>query len=312
MKAGVVSSMLRNEGFKVIDSANEEYAFNVIASTPGGTLAVKAAENFESSMVKRCAENLKKLGKSIDLTPLIVCDEDVADDSLVACRGVPAVNFKTFKKILKGEELPFIYFDKGGVYVKLHGDIIRTKREEKGMSLGELAYQIGVSRRMVYEYEIGRADATLDVALKLIKILGDEVLERLSLESIGVHFTLQVERKTYEKNYLQDPTLRRLFDILGELGYIRYTLEMTPFQVAAKKVAGNKRLIIRKTMENNEGEYLTIEMAKVCNSYAILIDDDKIRIASDKILEAPKNVLEKKNSLEYFLSENFTHEHKIN
>ncbi|MEM1509069.1 MAG: helix-turn-helix domain-containing protein [Thermofilaceae archaeon] len=309
MKAGVVSSMLKSEGFKVIDSSSEGYAFNVIASTPGGTLAVKAAENFESSMIKRCAENLKKLGKSIDLTPLIICDEEVVDDSLVAYRGVPAVNFKTFKKILKGEELPFIYFDKGGIYVKLHGNLIRTKREEKGMSLGELAYQIGVSRRMVYEYEVGRADATLDVALKLIKVLGDEILERLSLESISVYFTLEVEQKSHEKNYLQDPTLRRLFDILGELGYIRYTLEMTPFQVAAKNIVGNKRLIIRKTLENGEGEYLTIEMAKVCNSYAILIDEDKIRIASDQILEAPKNVLEKKNKLENFLSENFTHEY---
>lgn len=301
--------MLKSEGFKVIDSSSEGYAFNVIASTPGGTLAVKAAENFESSMIKRCAENLKKLGKSIDLTPLIICDEEVVDDSLVAYRGVPAVNFKTFKKILKGEELPFIYFDKGGIYVKLHGNLIRTKREEKGMSLGELAYQIGVSRRMVYEYEVGRADATLDVALKLIKVLGDEILERLSLESISVYFTLEVEQKSHEKNYLQDPTLRRLFDILGELGYIRYTLEMTPFQVAAKNIVGNKRLIIRKTLENGEGEYLTIEMAKVCNSYAILIDEDKIRIASDQILEAPKNVLEKKNKLENFLSENFTHEY---
>ncbi|MEM3137657.1 MAG: helix-turn-helix domain-containing protein [Thermofilaceae archaeon] len=309
MKAGVVSSMLKSEGFKVIDSSSEGYAFNVIASTPGGTLAVKAAENIESSMIKRCAENLKKLGKSIDLTPLIICDEEVVDDSLVAYRGVPAVNFKTFKKILKGEELPFIYFDKGGIYVKLHGNLIRTKREEKGMSLGELAYQIGVSRRMVYEYEVGRADATLDVALKLIKVLGDEILERLSLESISVYFTLEVEQKSHEKNYLQDPTLRRLFDILGELGYIRYTLEMTPFQVAAKNIVGNKRLIIRKTLENGEGEYLTIEMAKVCNSYAILIDEDKIRIASDQILEAPKNVLEKKNKLENFLSENFTHEY---
>ncbi len=310
MKARVLGSLLRSEGFKVIDSASEEYAFNVIASTPRGPLAIKAAENFASSVLKRCAENLKKLGRSIDLTPLIVYSEEVLDDSLIACRGVPAINLRTFKKILRGEELPFIYFDKGGIYVKLHGDIIRARRERKGMSLGELAYRVGVSRRMIYEYESGRADATLDVALKLIKILGDEILERLNLESISAYFALQAERKTREKSNLQDPTLKRLSDILGELGYMCYTLEMTPFQVAAKKTAENKRLIIRKTMENGEGEYLTIEMAKICNSYAILIDEDKIRIAGDQVLEVPKDALENKDNLEDLLSKTPAHEYK--
>lgn len=52
------------------------------------------------------------------------------------------------------------------------GTIIRTLREEKGLSQSELALQIGVSKSMVNKYESGARRPSLEVLRKICHTLG--------------------------------------------------------------------------------------------------------------------------------------------
>lgn len=54
---------------------------------------------------------------------------------------------------------------------------LKKLREERGLSQKEIAKKIGVSRETISAYETGRAKPSLDVALKLAKILKVSVEE---------------------------------------------------------------------------------------------------------------------------------------
>ena len=285
MRPANIGSTLRNKGFRVIDSGSQECAFDILAAGSRETLAIKMAEELRSKTVEKFAEELRKLGESLDVTPLVLCESDeIADDSVTTYKGVPSLNVETFERILKGEEIPFIYFDRGGIYVKLRGRMVRELRRERGMTLGDLAFKLGVTRRMVYEYECGRADATIEVATKLAYVLGEDVIERLNLESIRYHFSSQMRKSRRENKRLRDPLLKEFIEVLNEMEYFSRIFETTPFQIAARKSGTGSKLVVRKRDEEY-GDEMTIEIAKMCESYAVLVNDNKVYIAGKDLNE---------------------------
>ena len=271
--ASSLTSEFRVKGYKVVDSGSDKYAFDLVAAKGEEVVAVKVVERIDRS-VRRIADDLRKLGSSLDLAPLLVCHEGASSDSLSTYRGIPSLSYDTFKRLIKGEEVPFIYFSRGGIYVKIRGEVIRSKRRERNMSLGELAYELGVSRRMVYAYETGRADATLEVASRLVRTFGEEVVETLSLKTIHEHFNSQqaLLRRSCPTTRVRDPLLRGFLRVLEELGYMRYLLERAPFHIAAGKREEGHKLLIRKAGEEDELENrVTVDVARVCHSRAILV-----------------------------------------
>lgn len=288
-----LESQLKAKGFKVVSNTKGDYSFDIVAADQDNVLAIKVLESFEHRKAREYADDLRRLAASLDVTPLVACEEGVSENSITTYRGVPFLNMETLRRILNNEESPFIYFGKGGVYVKIRGDVIRKMRVSRGMSLGDLSASLGVTRRMVYEYESGHSDATLEVAYKLVRLFGDEVLERLSLKSIAEYVAEQRQRGLggmQAPRAVKDPVLRTLIDRLERMGFSGSVLERAPFNAAAKCEVQVKRKVVIKRNGSNEEEALTVSVARLCNSYALIVNGEWIRVIGEREVRAPSHV----------------------
>ncbi|MCS7105480.1 MAG: helix-turn-helix domain-containing protein [Thermofilaceae archaeon] len=279
---------LRYRGFKIAKTPTADYSFDLVAAKDDEVLAIKFIEGFDKESIRKYADDLRRLAFSLDLVPLMVSKENLPEDSLVTYKGIPSLSQETFEKVVKGIETPFVYFSRGGVYVKIRGDRVRKYRRERRMSLGELSNKLGVTRRMIYEYEVGRSDATLEVACKLIEIFGDDVIDRLILKNIKEYFVAQskeIEKDDVLLDKVTDPLLRRLLNKLIELGFINRIFEKAPFQLAATETSTKKRKILVKLGEDKEEEHTTIQVAKLCRSDVVLLGGNKLRFYGDNLTE---------------------------
>jgi len=285
-----LESRLKEKGFSVVSSESGGYSFDLLAGKQDNVVAIKFLENPQEKKAVKYVDDLRRLALSLDVTPLLACEEGIPEDSVITFRGVPSLSLETLEKVVEGRGGPFVYFSKGGVYVKIRSEAIRRMRKSRGMSLGDLSYRLGVTRRMVYEYEIGRADATLEVAYRLVQLLGEDVIEKLDFDNITKHFAEQAAahpRDMQASRVVKDPLLRRLLSRLEEMGFLSRALEKAPFNAVAKGDIGVKCKVLIKRNGSSEEERFTMEVAKLCGSYALFVSREWLRLVREREVKAP-------------------------
>jgi len=290
-----ISEALKKSGFKVVESTSPEYSFDLVAGRETEVFALKMVEEVGRGL-RKIISDLKKLSRIPSLYPLLICQEGLPEDMVYTFMGVPFIDYRTFRDVLKSAKIPFIYSHRGGVYVKLRGDKVREKRLEHGMSLSEMAYRLGVSRRMVYEYETSKSDATPEVAARLIDLFGEEVVECLSLESIKG--TLQIGRVSQdleEADAIKDPDFKVIYRLLENMGFWSLTLSKTPFQMISGDQTGGRFLLIRKSEGETEDE-LTTSVARLSGTRAVLLTRDEDEKVNDHVVKISRRTLEAERS----------------
>jgi putative transcriptional regulator len=60
----------------------------------------------------------------------------------------------------------------GGYFVEIDGEAMKRRRQKLGLSVGEAAKLIGISRRTIYGYERGMAKASVTAAYNMMSTLG--------------------------------------------------------------------------------------------------------------------------------------------
>ena len=108
-------------------------------------------------------------------------EQPLEDDTIYSRYNVLAVTQKTFENIVIRKIYPLIQAGPGGYYVKIDGEAIKRRRQELGLSTGELAEMMGTSRRTLYGYERGMAKASVSAAYNLICILGIPVAKPINV-----------------------------------------------------------------------------------------------------------------------------------
>lgn len=141
---------------------------------------IKIVGNIESFTSEQ-AEALKKSAAIVNAKPVVLA-ESVKEGVVYTRHGVPTMRAKTFLEHLSGRKVAVA--DRGCVKVLIKN--VRKIRERKGLSRGELARALGVSTEMVRRYEEGRAHPTEEVARKMVKILGKEILCSFRFESLKI------------------------------------------------------------------------------------------------------------------------------
>ena len=269
-----IEQLLRNAGYRAVGKQGSPYAFDVIARKHDSsrTLILKCVEEIRDLSPKTALE-LKRASKAFDGSVIVVNEGAPGQmEELVQKRyGIPVISPNTFKKMLRGEKLPLIYTSRGGIYVKLRASILRKRRKELGLSLGDVARELGVSRRAVLEYEKGKMDATLNVACKLEELMGGDVIENLTFESLEGITDLSEPATTSGKE-VKDEVLLNLLKTLEKLGCKSYVFSKTPFELASKYKSLVK-LIVKKLKgeESEDVEELIIDLAEVTGSKAFII-----------------------------------------
>ncbi|WP_435552438.1 transcriptional regulator [Natrinema sp. CGMCC1.2065] len=167
---GNVTAMLEDAGFVVSDRcAIRPKSFDIAARRGDDLLLVKILANIDA-FNEATGHEMRRLGTYLRATPLVIGlrsrDEDLKPDVTYFRHGVPVLSPDTAYNLFIEEVPPLIYAAPGGLYVNIDGDLLADEREDRDWSLGQLASELGVSRRTVSKYEDGM-NASVEVALEL-------------------------------------------------------------------------------------------------------------------------------------------------
>ena len=152
-------------------------SFDVAARRGKTLLLLKVLSNIEG-LGEDTSQEMRRLSVLFNGSPMVVGehtnDHPLETGAVYLRYGIPCVNIETLHDFFIEEVPPLVYAAPGGLYVEIDGETLRSLRESKNISLGELAMALGVSRRTISKYESGM-NATIEAALKLEEILDSPI-----------------------------------------------------------------------------------------------------------------------------------------
>jgi putative transcriptional regulator len=141
---------------------------------------IKVYANIGNVSAKDASE-LQTISKCFSSTHLIIGEKTrrkpLEDDTVYSRYNIYAINPKTLEDVVLRGMYPLVEAGPGGYYIKLDGNLIREKRQERELSVGKMAEMMGISRRTLYGYERGMAKASVSAAYKLEWVLGIPVVQ---------------------------------------------------------------------------------------------------------------------------------------
>lgn len=180
--------ILRRAGFiaETISYPENKRSIDIVSANDKYRLLVKITVNTRELSSIECID-LKKAAKAYSATPLIVSrlddKQEMEDDVVIKKSGINTVTTTLLRNYLLSREKPLVFKERGAYLVKIDPKEFRRKRIKYNYSFGALALELGVSRRAVYGYERGTTAVTVDTAIKIAEILGEEVLKPIDILS---------------------------------------------------------------------------------------------------------------------------------
>jgi len=278
-----VSIFLLKNGFTVKSLTRS--CFDILTRSKEKILLIKVLEDV-NSISREFAEEMHKIAACISATPLVIAEKASSklDDNVVYSRfDIFTLNLDTFMNCIK-DKFPLIKRTQAGLTASILGDKLKERREQLGYSLNYLSKRIGVTSRMVAKYENEDSEVTINKAMKIYDIFGQDVFNEINIFSRIEK--IQLNGKTeFSKKYM-------------ELGFNATDTNKMPFDIIAKK----------------EGELILTEIGDKTNpqtqSLSELLDADNLVIFKRK---KPKDIpavtrqefleFEKSNQLIKFLKE---------
>ena len=161
------------------DTGVRPLSFDLAARRDDELLLVKVLTNVDG-LTDVVANELRVIAEFLNAAPLVVGERsssrELEHGAVYLRYGVRIVTPDTLREYLEDGVEPLVFAAPGGFYVNLDGPRLRAIREERGLSLGDLAQAAGVSRRAIGMYEDGMG-AMVEVAMRLEEFL-DESLTR--------------------------------------------------------------------------------------------------------------------------------------
>jgi len=128
---------------------------------------------------------LEKISNCVKATPILISENmrerPLEDDTVYSRYNIMAVTPKTFENFVVNKISPLIQAGPGGYYVEIDCEAIRRRRQELGLSVGEMAEIVGLSRRTLYGYERGMAKASVTAAYNLMCALGIPIAKPVNI-----------------------------------------------------------------------------------------------------------------------------------
>ena len=204
-----VEEVLRQAGFSTSDRCYlRPRSFDLAARKGNQFLFLKILSNIDG-LNEQTALEVRRLAKHLLASPILVGektrDQYLERGAVYFRYGIPTLSLFTLADCLLDEALPLVYAAHGGLYVRIDGTRMRQLRLARGISLGALASELGVSRRTISKYEVEDMDTSVDVALKLEEIFEQELIQPVDPFHHGT-----VEE---DKGPVTDTVLRLLLEI---------------------------------------------------------------------------------------------------
>lgn len=250
--------LLARAGFYISDTCTiRPSSFDFVARRDNTLFVVKVLNNIDA-LSEDVAKEILLLAKYLEAVPLLIGNRTssgaLENETLYYRYRVPIITYETLNECLRGV-MPIVTAAPGGFYVNLDGDKIRELREEKGISLGQLARAAGISRRTIRMYERGER-ATVEVAERIYSFLGEDILKPLDMIDFIDNYELEIGKSINDDmlSLMESmgisilPTLRSPFNALSEL-----VDELLLVGVSGKRIAERARIMsnISKVVERH-------------------------------------------------------------
>lgn len=242
--------------FEVSDRCGRTSCFDILARREVLLLLIKILANIDS-MSEFGAREMMNIAKMLSASPIVVGSRTRSSNmegGIVYERyGVPAVTPETLEDVLLNGILPIMVSARGGYYVRIDGALLSEIRKARGLSLGDVAENIGVSRRMVYQYEQANAGATCETALRM-----EEFLDEAIAKPVEIFIT---PKKLCGVENVKDELEKKVLERLMCIGFQVYPTKKAPFSALTKSEA---EVILTKVVKF--GLRKVLERAKVLKS----------------------------------------------
>jgi putative transcriptional regulator len=221
-----VAEVLKKAGFAISDHCYlRPRSFDFAARSGELFLLLKILSNIDG-LNERTALEVRRLAHHLLGQPLLVGektrDQQLERGAVYFRYGIPTVSLNTLSDFLLDGLLPLVYAAHGGLYVRIDGMRIRQLRLERGVSLGALASELGVSRRTISKYEVENMDTSIDVALRLEEIFEHELILPVEL--------FQSSEPDPQEDHITDKTLM----LLSEIGFEVVPTAQAPFNAITR------------------------------------------------------------------------------
>lgn len=231
-----VLEILKEAGF-IVSRRCEARSFDLAARRSELTVLAKITRNIDG-MSEEIAKSIKRTAFCLLASPIVVGERKgtsfLEDDVVYHRYGIPALNTRTLYDYFVEGAHPYVYSATGGLYVSIDGDAMKLAREKKDLSLGDIASELGVSRRSVSKYEEGGMSTTIELALKLEEILDTKLIE--PLEVVKNEFKPPSSESDILKAGVEEAASSLEKDILSmmeEIGFEILTTAYAPFSAVS-------------------------------------------------------------------------------
>ncbi|MGB7532914.1 MAG: transcriptional regulator [Halobacteriota archaeon] len=233
-----VMETLQEAGF-IVSSRCEARGFDLAARREEITLLAKILHNIDG-INEDVARSIKRAAFCLLASPVVIGEKRgtsfLEDDVVYHRYGIPALNAHTLYDYFVGGVHPYVYSATGGLYVNIDGEEMKWARERKELSLGDVAAELGVSRRSVSKYEEGGTSTTIDIALKLEEILDTKLIEILEFLKSEFENHLPRQARDITGARVEEVASGLEKDILGimeEIGFEIFRTAYAPFNAVS-------------------------------------------------------------------------------
>ncbi|WP_297506973.1 transcriptional regulator [Thermococcus sp.] len=283
-----VETVLRGAGYKTARLDFRGSCFDLVASRTLTLLFVKVVTNIDT-VTEEQAEDLKRLARFFNASPIIVGlkskNAELEEGVVYERFGIYALRPETLYDVLVENELPAVFAERGGLYVRINGKLLRELRERHGYSVGELSRLLGVSRKTLLNYEKGEQAVSLDVALLLEDIFDEPLVEPIDVLNAKVEAKLDLKPET--------PLEREIFERLRALGLGLVKVKKAPFNAVSR---GDEFRILtgideKKTSSTVRRAEMVAEVGRIINSEGVFILEKTKTEVVDSVPLIPKESL---------------------
>ena len=227
-----IFKILTRDGFRVSNpDLGGLVSFDLIAKRERMKFIIKVLQNIDTFRGSN-AEEMIRISKLTYSAPLVIGEKAGSgplERNVVYYRHhIPILSPESFSDYIEGDR-PCISSGPGGFYVSMDVDLLHRRREELGFSIGYLSNKIGTSRRSISLYESGGA-VTIDVFLKLEKILNRDISRAIDLLEIATRLEMPVEDSSVENEFLKE-----VISIMMNQGFDFHTIKKSPFDAIARE-----------------------------------------------------------------------------
>jgi putative transcriptional regulator len=221
-----VVDVLHHAGFQISARCYlRPRSFDFAARRGDLLLLLKILSNIDG-LNERTAIEVRRLAKYLLGNALLVGektrDQRLERGAVYFRYGIPTVSLPTLADCLIHGDPPLVYAAHGGLYIRIDGPFMRRLRLERGISLGALASELGVSRRTVSKYEMEGMDTSIEVALKLEELFKEELIQPVEI--------FQPREFRDEPEEIND----KILQLLSDMGFKVFPTAQAPFNAVSQ------------------------------------------------------------------------------